>query len=195
MHEVGLMQIALTDAKRNGSACVHALTMRIGPLAGVEIEALRLAFEVVPRSGAGRTPGRQAARDRYRRLRAARANCWVSILFTLRHVPTACVKPSWLFLVRELVGLAYYVSSTRLPSGSFTTARRPHGAREWNGIVSNNPPLFHHSSYRRNVLRADVKWRCFFRADLHRNVSMAIHFATFLKLSAWNFMISTPAFS
>jgi hydrogenase nickel incorporation protein HypA/HybF len=51
MHEVGLMQealrIALTHAQRSGTGRIHALTMRIGPLAGVEIEALRLAFEVV----------------------------------------------------------------------------------------------------------------------------------------------------
>ncbi len=51
MHEVGLMQealrLALTHAERNGAVCVHALTMRIGPLAGVEMEALHLAFQAV----------------------------------------------------------------------------------------------------------------------------------------------------
>ena len=51
MHEVGLMQealrIALTNAEHSGATRIHALTMRIGPLAGVEMEALRLAFEVV----------------------------------------------------------------------------------------------------------------------------------------------------
>jgi hydrogenase nickel incorporation protein HypA/HybF len=51
MHEVGLMQealrIALANAERSGATRIHALTMRIGPLAGVEMEALRLAFEVV----------------------------------------------------------------------------------------------------------------------------------------------------
>jgi hydrogenase nickel incorporation protein HypA/HybF len=51
MHEVGLMQealrIALTHAELSGAARVHALTMRIGRLAGVEVEALRLAFQVV----------------------------------------------------------------------------------------------------------------------------------------------------
>ncbi len=51
MHEVGLMQeavqIALKHAECSGAARVHALTMRIGPLAGVEIEALHLAFQVV----------------------------------------------------------------------------------------------------------------------------------------------------
>jgi hydrogenase nickel incorporation protein HypA/HybF len=57
MHEVGLMQealrLALASAHRNGVARIHAMTMRIGPLAGVEMEALRLAFEVV-------TPNTQA---------------------------------------------------------------------------------------------------------------------------------------
>ena len=51
MHEVGLMQeavrIALTNAERSGATRIHALTLRIGPLAGVEMEALRLAFDVV----------------------------------------------------------------------------------------------------------------------------------------------------
>jgi len=51
MHEVGLMQeavqIALDRAEQNGGVCVHGLSMRIGPLAGVEIDALRFAFEVV----------------------------------------------------------------------------------------------------------------------------------------------------
>ena len=50
MHEVALMQetldIALAHARRGGATRVHALTLRIGPLAGVEIDALRLAFEV-----------------------------------------------------------------------------------------------------------------------------------------------------
>jgi len=51
MHEVGLMQealrIGLAHAAANGAQHIHALTLRIGPLAGVEIDALRLAFEVV----------------------------------------------------------------------------------------------------------------------------------------------------
>ena len=51
MHEVGLMaqavEIALERAEQNGGVRVHRLTMRIGPLAGVEIDALRFAFEVV----------------------------------------------------------------------------------------------------------------------------------------------------
>lgn len=51
MHEVGLMheavQVALERAERNRAARVHSLTLRIGPLAGVEIDALRFAFEIV----------------------------------------------------------------------------------------------------------------------------------------------------
>jgi hydrogenase nickel incorporation protein HypA/HybF len=51
MHEVGLMQeavrIAATHAQSSGAARIYVMTMRIGALAGVEVEALRLAFEVV----------------------------------------------------------------------------------------------------------------------------------------------------
>jgi hydrogenase nickel incorporation protein HypA/HybF len=51
MHEVGLMhealQIALVHARRNQATRVHAVTLRIGPLAGVDVEALRQAFEVI----------------------------------------------------------------------------------------------------------------------------------------------------
>src|SRR5437773_4758177 len=51
MHETGLMQeavqIAVDRAEQNGGTRVHGLTLRIGPLAGVEIDALRFAFEVV----------------------------------------------------------------------------------------------------------------------------------------------------
>ena len=74
MHEVGLMQealrIALTHAQRSGGARVHALTMRIGPLAGVEIEALHLAFEVV-------TPG-TAAEGAALHLEEVPVACWCS---------------------------------------------------------------------------------------------------------------------
>ena len=51
MHELGLIdqavQMALARAEQDGAARVHRLTLRIGPLAGVEIDALRFAFEVV----------------------------------------------------------------------------------------------------------------------------------------------------
>jgi hydrogenase nickel incorporation protein HypA/HybF len=51
MHEVGLMQealrIALTHAERNDAARIHALTLRVGQLAGVDMDALRLAFQAV----------------------------------------------------------------------------------------------------------------------------------------------------
>ncbi len=51
MHELGIMQnvreLALEQAQRHGAARIEAITLRIGSLAGVEPEALRLAFEVV----------------------------------------------------------------------------------------------------------------------------------------------------
>jgi hydrogenase nickel incorporation protein HypA/HybF len=51
MHELGLIdqavQMALARAEQDGAARVYRLTVRIGPLAGVEIDALRFAFEVV----------------------------------------------------------------------------------------------------------------------------------------------------
>lgn len=57
MHEVGLMQealrIALGHAVAARAARVYSLTLRIGPLSGVENDALRFAFEVV-------TPGSAA---------------------------------------------------------------------------------------------------------------------------------------
>lgn len=57
MHEVGLMQealcIALERADTARAGCIHSLTLRLGRIAGVEIEALRFAFEVL-------TPGTNA---------------------------------------------------------------------------------------------------------------------------------------
>jgi hydrogenase nickel incorporation protein HypA/HybF len=51
MHEVSLMQsvleIAEEQARGQGATRIHAITLRIGRLAGVEPEALSLAFEVV----------------------------------------------------------------------------------------------------------------------------------------------------
>jgi hydrogenase nickel incorporation protein HypA/HybF len=51
MHEISLMQevlhIAMMHAERNKAQHIHTLTLRIGPLAGVDVEALRLAFQVV----------------------------------------------------------------------------------------------------------------------------------------------------
>jgi hydrogenase nickel incorporation protein HypA/HybF len=51
MHEVGIMQsavdLAIDHASRQGAKRIHALTLRIGKLAGVEPDALRFAFEVV----------------------------------------------------------------------------------------------------------------------------------------------------
>jgi hydrogenase nickel incorporation protein HypA/HybF len=51
MHEVSLMQSALElaeeHAREKGATRIHAITLRIGRLAGVELEALDLAFEMV----------------------------------------------------------------------------------------------------------------------------------------------------
>jgi hydrogenase nickel incorporation protein HypA/HybF len=51
MHEVGIMQeaieVALAEAARAGADRVVAVRLRIGRLAGVEPDALALAFEVV----------------------------------------------------------------------------------------------------------------------------------------------------
>jgi hydrogenase nickel incorporation protein HypA/HybF len=51
MHEVGLMEsmleIALEHARDRGADRIHAIALRVGRLAGVEAEALGLAFEVV----------------------------------------------------------------------------------------------------------------------------------------------------
>lgn len=51
MHEVGLMHEALRIALEHANAAhakrIHALTLRVGRLAGVEIEAIKLAFDVV----------------------------------------------------------------------------------------------------------------------------------------------------
>jgi hydrogenase nickel incorporation protein HypA/HybF len=51
MHEVGLMQSALElaeeQARLRGACRIHRITLRIGKLAGVELEALTFAFEVV----------------------------------------------------------------------------------------------------------------------------------------------------
>lgn len=51
MHELGIMQstIELVEAQARAHAAtqVHRITLKIGELAGVEIEALRFAFDVV----------------------------------------------------------------------------------------------------------------------------------------------------
>ena len=51
MHELGIMEnvreLALEQARQHGAERIEAITLRIGSLAGVEPEALRLAFEVV----------------------------------------------------------------------------------------------------------------------------------------------------
>lgn len=51
MHEVGVMQdalgLALAHADKVAARRIVAITLRIGPLAGVEPEALTFAFDVV----------------------------------------------------------------------------------------------------------------------------------------------------
>jgi len=51
MHELSLMQavreLALEQARTHGASQIAAITLRIGSLAGVETEALRLAHTVV----------------------------------------------------------------------------------------------------------------------------------------------------
>jgi hydrogenase nickel incorporation protein HypA/HybF len=51
MHEVSIMESALgiaeESARLHGATRIHSVTLRIGRLAGVEPEALELAFEVV----------------------------------------------------------------------------------------------------------------------------------------------------
>ena len=51
MHEVGLMQQALEiaeeQARLQGAACIHRLTLRVGAMSGAEPDALAFAFEAV----------------------------------------------------------------------------------------------------------------------------------------------------
>jgi hydrogenase nickel incorporation protein HypA/HybF len=51
MHELALMEAlrerALEQAERHGGGTIRAITLRVGSLAGVELEALELAFAVV----------------------------------------------------------------------------------------------------------------------------------------------------
>lgn len=50
MHEVGLMRevidLAVAEAERHGAARVHALSIRVGQLSGVDADALSFAFDV-----------------------------------------------------------------------------------------------------------------------------------------------------
>jgi hydrogenase nickel incorporation protein HypA/HybF len=51
MHELALMEAlrerALGEVKRHGGGVIRSITLRVGSLAGVELEALELAFAVV----------------------------------------------------------------------------------------------------------------------------------------------------
>jgi len=54
MHEVGIMESALASveqqARLHGAHHVHRIILRVGTLSGVDIEALRFAFDVVAAS-------------------------------------------------------------------------------------------------------------------------------------------------
>ena len=51
MHELSVMEAvreqALAAAAKEGASCIAVITLRVGELAGVEVEALRFAFPVV----------------------------------------------------------------------------------------------------------------------------------------------------
>lgn len=51
MHEVGLMHealgLALEHARKAGGTQLHGLWLRVGALSGVDVGALRLAFDIV----------------------------------------------------------------------------------------------------------------------------------------------------
>jgi hydrogenase nickel incorporation protein HypA/HybF len=67
MHELGLMAelqtLAEEQARQQGARCIHRLRIRIGELAGVDADALRLAFEVVVANGSTRELWRSATLD------------------------------------------------------------------------------------------------------------------------------------
>lgn len=54
MHEVGIMESALETVERhareNGAQHIHRIVLRIGSLSGVDVDALRFAFEAVATS-------------------------------------------------------------------------------------------------------------------------------------------------
>ena len=78
MHELSLMaelqMLAEQQALRNGATRIHRLQLRIGELAGVDGDALRLAFEVVVANGNARELWRSAALD----LETVPARCFCS---------------------------------------------------------------------------------------------------------------------
>jgi len=67
MHELSLMAelqtLAEQQARREGATRIHRLQLRIGELAGVDAEALRMAFEVVMANGTERELWRSATLD------------------------------------------------------------------------------------------------------------------------------------
>ncbi|MEY4297878.1 MAG: hydrogenase maturation nickel metallochaperone HypA [Cyanobacteriota bacterium] len=67
MHELALMAelqtLAEAQARQAGATRIHSLQLRIGELAGVDGDALRLAFEVVVTNGGERELWRRATLD------------------------------------------------------------------------------------------------------------------------------------
>jgi hydrogenase nickel incorporation protein HypA/HybF len=67
MHELALMAelqtLAEAEARQAGAARIHRLQLRIGELAGVDGDALRLAFAVVVANGADQELWRSATLD------------------------------------------------------------------------------------------------------------------------------------
>jgi hydrogenase nickel incorporation protein HypA/HybF len=76
MHELALMaelqQLAEEQARQAGAHRIHRLQVRIGALAGVDAEALRLAFEVLVANGSPEGPWPSATLD----LEAVPARCF-----------------------------------------------------------------------------------------------------------------------
>jgi hydrogenase nickel incorporation protein HypA/HybF len=72
MHEVGLMSealdIALEQLRADGGVRIHALTLHVGPLSGVDERALSFAFDVV-------TQGTRAEGARLE-LKRGTVKCW-----------------------------------------------------------------------------------------------------------------------
>lgn len=87
MHELALMEelrrLAVQEARAQGASRIHRLQLRVGSQAGVDPEALRLAFAVV-----------MGAADPRDRTQTGEAElCCGSITLDLDVVPTVCFCP------------------------------------------------------------------------------------------------------
>lgn len=78
MHELALMaelqQLAEEQSRQAGARHIHRLRVRVGSLAGVDADALRLAFAVLVANGAPDGPWSSATLD----LEAVPARCFCS---------------------------------------------------------------------------------------------------------------------